>query len=127
MAVHGYQDMASNSSTSFLPHMNAGGIPQVLPPPHMHVVGTSNVNFYQVPGPSHRVTANVPHGHLNPPQESLHLGLRNQGTVLPTGIRIYRPQHGTLPDATVRSHITPYLRLIPTEVMSSITFFLFVK
>ncbi|CAM8951947.1 unnamed protein product [Rhodiola kirilowii] len=121
MNVQGYQDMASNSSANFLPHISHGGIPQALPPPPPIVVGTHNANFYQVAGPSYRVPANSPpHGPLNLPQEGLNSGLRLQGTVLPTGIRIYRPQRGTLPDATVRSQSTPYLRVMPREEVAEL-------
>uniref|UniRef100_A0A7N1A5I6 RING-type E3 ubiquitin transferase n=1 Tax=Kalanchoe fedtschenkoi TaxID=63787 RepID=A0A7N1A5I6_KALFE len=120
MGVLGYPDLASNSSTNFLPHIRHGSTPLVLPPP-MQVVGAPNVNFFQVAGPSYRGPANTtPHVSLNPPQESLSSGLRLQGTVLPTGIRVYRPHRGTLPDATVRSQSVPYLRVMPRDEVAEL-------
>lgn len=64
---------------------------------------------------SHRFPSNSSRSSTNPSHNGFETGHRQPGTVPPTGIRIYRPHRGSIPEANLRQLQLPHLRYLHAD------------
>ncbi|PNT58825.1 hypothetical protein POPTR_001G373700v4 [Populus trichocarpa] len=128
MGPQRYHEPASNRSNASFSHPSPVN-PQHhnfhhLSPPIQGIRG-HNINILpQAPAASFRVpTANASQSTMNLSQDGLDIGLRNPGSVQPTGLRMYRPRHeGVAPETTLRHRNLPRLRVLPTDGVAILGF-----
>jgi len=128
MGPQRYHEPASNRSNASFSHPSPIN-PQHhnfhhLSPPIQGIRG-HNINILpQAPAASFRVpTANASQSTMNLSQDGLDIGLRNPGSVQPTGLRMYRPHHeGVAPETTLRHRNLPRLRVLPTDGVAILGF-----
>ncbi|XAR56506.1 hypothetical protein NMG60_11037024 [Bertholletia excelsa] len=104
--------VSSISPTTFLhrPPTHQGHPHHRLPQP-LQGARVQNINAVpQIATSSQRFSIN------RNPHTGTEVGPRHVGPVLPTGLRIYRPhRRGHMPEATMRHHNLPSLRILPTD------------
>ncbi|XP_040986558.1 probable E3 ubiquitin-protein ligase ZFP1 isoform X1 [Juglans microcarpa x Juglans regia] len=120
MGVPGYHDAASNRTPPSFQHpppVNHRHHSHHHPSPPMLGVRGPNINFQpQVAAPVYRGSTNSSRSTLNPVQNSFEMDLRHLGSVLPTGLRMYRPHRGGfVPEANLRHRNLPHLRVLQAE------------
>lgn len=123
MGVQRYHETASNRSPPSFQHpppINHRHHSHHHPSPPMQGVRGPNVNFHPpVAAPSYRVSTNSSRSTPTPAQNSFETGLRHPGSAAPTGLRIYRPNRGVVPEATLRHRNLPHLRVLQADVILS--------
>lgn len=119
MGVQRYHETASNRSPPSFQHpppINHRHHSHHHPSPPMQGVRGPNVNFHPpVAAPSYRVSTNSSRSTPTPAQNSFETGLRHPGSAAPTGLRIYRPNRGVVPEATLRHRNLPHLRVLQAD------------
>ncbi|KAG5254758.1 zinc finger family protein [Salix suchowensis] len=128
MGLQRYLEPASNRSNVSFSHPSPAN-PQHhnfhhLSPPIQGSRGRNINTLPQAPAASFRVpTANASQSTMNLSQDGLDIGLRNPGSVQPTGLRMYRPHHeGVVPETTLRHRNLPHLRVLPTDGVAILGF-----
>lgn len=131
VGLHGYQVTTNTrNTTAFVhppavtPHQGPHNLHHP-PPPQMQPMQGLNMDFHsQLASTSRRLPTN---NTINPFQNGIEPGPRFVGPAPSTGLRVYRPHRRELMvDATARHRGFPHLRVLPEDVLYSLTLNLYI-